>query len=142
MFSMPQVEYIPTMEKDPGAVIGDLYDMVCNGYECASGSIRIHDIELQKRVFSICNYPEEKAQKAFGFLLDAFKYGPPPHGGIAPGIDRLVMIVSEQTSIHEVIAFPKNTVGVCSMDNSPSELEPENLKELHINVVMPEEKKN
>ena len=141
MFSMPQVEYIPTMEKDPGAVIGDLYDMVCNGYECASGSIRIHDIELQKRVFAICNYPEEKAKKAFGFLLDAFKYGPPPHGGIAPGIDRLVMIISEQTSIHEVIAFPKNTVGVCAMDNSPSELEPQNLKELHIKLDLPEEDK-
>jgi len=140
MFSMPQAEYIPTLEKDPGAVLGDLYDMVCNGYECASGSIRIHDIDLQKRIFRICNYPDDKAQAAFGFLLDAFKFGPPPHGGIAPGIDRMVMIISEQNSIHEVIAFPKNTVGVCSMDDSPSPVDDAQLTMDNISVRMPPEK--
>ncbi|NLZ67807.1 MAG: aspartate--tRNA ligase, partial [Spirochaetales bacterium] len=98
MFSMPQVEYLDTLESDPGSVKGDLYDLVLNGYELASGSIRIHDIELQKRIFRICNYPDDKAQEAFGFLLDAFKFSPPPHGGIAPGIDRLCMIVAQQSS--------------------------------------------
>ena len=141
MFSMPQVEYIPTLESDPGKVIGDLYDMVCNGYECASGSIRIHDIELQKRIFRICNYPDDKAQAAFGFLLDAFKFGPPPHGGIAPGIDRMVMIISEQNSIHEVIAFPKNTVGVSPMDDCPAPIEQKQLDELHIKVDVKDEEK-
>ncbi|MCF0237504.1 MAG: aspartate--tRNA ligase, partial [Sphaerochaetaceae bacterium] len=90
MFSMPQAQYIPTLEENPGEVLGDLYDLVLNGYEVASGSIRIHDIELQKRIFRICNIPDEVSEKKFGFLLNAFKYGPPPHGGIAPGIDRLV----------------------------------------------------
>ncbi|MFA6844368.1 MAG: aspartate--tRNA ligase [Sphaerochaetaceae bacterium] len=140
MFSMPQVEYIPTLESDTGKVLGDLYDLVCNGYECASGSIRIHDVELQKRIFRICNYPEDLALQKFGFLLNAFKYGPPPHGGIAPGIDRLVMIMSEQTSIHEVIAFPKNTVGVSPMDDCPAEVEQKQLDELHIKVVVPPQK--
>jgi aspartyl-tRNA synthetase len=139
MFSMPQVEYLDTLESDPGSVKGDLYDLVCNGYECASGSIRIHDVELQKRIFRICNIDDETAQQKFGFLLNAFKYGPPPHGGIAPGIDRMVMIMSEETSIHEVIAFPKNTAGISPMDDSPSEIDEQQLKDLHLAIDKPEE---
>ncbi|MFK5949877.1 MAG: aspartate--tRNA ligase [Methylococcales bacterium] len=140
MFSMPQSQYLETLESDPGSVKGDLYDLVLNGYECASGSIRIHDVELQKRIFRICNIDDATAQEKFGFLLDAFNYGPPPHGGIAPGIDRLVMIMAQQTSIKEVIAFPKNTAACSPMDDSPSFVDAEQLKELHLEAIFP--KKN
>lgn len=141
MFSMPQARFIPTLEENPGEVRGDLYDMVCNGYECASGSIRIHDIELQKRIFRICNFSDEEAQKKFGFLLDAFKFGPPPHGGIAPGVDRMVMIMAEQTSIKEVIPFPKNSFAVSPMDESPNDVDQKQLDELKICFKLDEEKK-
>jgi aspartyl-tRNA synthetase len=134
MFSMPQAQYLDTLESDPGSVKGDLYDLVLNGYEVASGSIRIHDIELQKRIFRICNIPDDVSQERFGFLLNAFKYGPPPHGGIAPGIDRMVMIMAGETSIKEVIAFPKNTAAISPMDDSPSYVDKEQLDELHLIV--------
>lgn len=139
MFSMPQERFIDTLEENPGDVLGDLYDLVLNGYEVASGSIRIHDTELQKRIFRICNYSDEEAEKAFGFLLKAFEYGAPPHGGIAPGVDRIVMIMSECTSIKEVIAFPKNTFAVSPMDESPSPITEEQLKELSLSVIKKDE---
>jgi aspartyl-tRNA synthetase len=135
VFTMPQEEYLPVLENDPGAVKGDLYDLVCNGTELASGSIRIHYPELQKRVFSIIGLPEEEAQRRFGFLLEAFRYGPPPHGGIAPGLDRLVMLLAGESSIREVIAFPKNTAGVSLMDDCPAPVDDKQLQELHIRVV-------
>lgn len=140
MFSMPQAEYIDSLEENPGEVKGDLYDLVLNGYELASGSIRIHDIELQKRVFRICNFPDDVAQERFGFLLDCFKYGPPPHGGIAPGIDRLCMIIANQASIKEVIAFPKNTAALSPMDDCPAYVEQKQLDELHLAIVEKEKK--
>ncbi|MFA6681639.1 MAG: aspartate--tRNA ligase [Sphaerochaeta sp.] len=140
MFSMPQSQYLDTLESDPGSVKGDLYDLVLNGYEVASGSIRIHDVELQKRIFRICNFDDETAEDRFGFLLNAFRYGPPPHGGIAPGIDRMVMIMCEETSIHEVIAFPKNTAGISPMDDSPSFLDQEQLDDLHLTINYPKPK--
>jgi aspartyl-tRNA synthetase len=135
MFSMPQERFHATLETDPGAVKGDLYDLVLNGYELASGSIRIHDPVLQKRIFRIVGFGEEEAQKRFGFLTDAFKFGAPPHGGIAPGLDRLVMLMCGETSIKEVIAFPKNTFAVSPMDDCPSEVGSEQLKDLHIGIV-------
>lgn len=138
MFSMPQAKYIDTLEQNPGEVRGDLYDMVVNGYECASGSIRIHDVELQKRIFRICNFSDEEAEKKFGFLLNAFKYGPPPHGGIAPGIDRMVMIMSDQSSIKEAIAFPKNSFAVSPMDDCPNDVDAKQLEELHLAIKYPE----
>lgn len=138
MFSMPQAEYIDTLEQDPGAVKGDLYDLVLNGYELASGSIRIHDIELQKRIFRICNFPDDVAQERFGFLLDAFKFSPPPHGGIAPGIDRLCMIISKVNTIREVIAFPKNTAAMSPMDDCPAVVEPSQLNDLKLQIVQEE----
>ncbi len=141
MFSMPQAKYIETLEENPGEVKGDLYDLVLNGYEVASGSIRIHDIELQKRVFRICNIPDDESQERFGFLLNAFKYGPPPHGGIAPGIDRMVMIMAGETSIKEVIAFPKNTAAISPMDDSPSYVDQQQLDDLHL-IIKHEEKKS
>ena len=134
MFSMPQTEYLDTLESDPGSVKGDLYDLVLNGYELASGSIRIHDVELQKRIFRICNIPDEVSKERFGFLLDAFRFSPPPHGGIAPGIDRLCMIIANEQSIKEVIAFPKNTAALSPMDDSPSYVEQKQLDELHLAV--------
>ncbi len=140
MFSMPQAEYLDTLEADPGSVKGDLYDLVLNGYEVASGSIRIHDVELQKRIFRICNFDDETAEERFGFLLNAFRYGAPPHGGIAPGVDRMVMIMAEQSSIHEVIAFPKNTAGISPMDDSPSVVDEKQLEDLHLIIKYPESK--
>jgi aspartyl-tRNA synthetase len=138
MFSYPQEQYHATMEQDPGAVKGDLYDLVLNGYELASGSIRIHDPALQKRVFSIVGIGEEEAETKFGFLTEAFKYGAPPHGGIAPGLDRLVMLMAGETSIKEVIAFPKNSFAVSPMDDCPGEVEQKQLDELHLAVLRPE----
>jgi aspartyl-tRNA synthetase len=135
MFTMPQEKYHPTLESDPGAVKGDLYDLVMNGFELASGSIRIHDPELQKRIFKIVGFSEEEGAKKFGFLLEAFKYGAPPHGGIAPGLDRLVMLMAGETSIKEVIAFPKNSFAVSPMDESPNDVDEKQLKELSIRVV-------
>ncbi len=132
MFSMPQRKYLDTMEKEPGPVKGDLYDLVLNGYEIASGSIRVHDPEIQKKIFSIVGFSEEEAEKKFGFMLNSFRYGPPPHGGIAPGLDRLVMIMAGESSIREVIAFPKNTAGLSPLDDSPSEIEQNQLDELGI----------
>ena len=132
MFSAPQEKYIATMEENPEPVKGDLYDLVLNGYEVASGSIRINNPELQKRIFKIVGFDESEAEKKFGFLTEAFKYGAPPHGGIAPGLDRIVMIMAGETSIKEVIAFPKNSFAVSPMDDSPSEVDQKQLDELHL----------
>ena len=134
MFSAPQEKYLATMEENPEPVKGDLYDMVLNGYEVASGSIRIHNPELQKRIFKIVGFDESEAEKKFGFLTEAFKYGAPPHGGIAPGLDRIVMIMAGETSIKEVIAFPKNSFAVSPMDDSPSEVDQKQLDELHLEI--------
>jgi aspartyl-tRNA synthetase len=134
MFSWPQEQYHATLESDPGAVKGDLYDLVLNGYELASGSIRIHDPVLQQRIFAIAGFDPAEAEKRFGFLTGAFKYGAPPHGGIAPGLDRLVMLMAGQTSIKEVIAFPKNSFAESPMDDSPGEVDQKQLDELRITI--------
>jgi aspartyl-tRNA synthetase len=135
MFTMPQEKYHASLESDPGSVKGDLYDLVLNGFELASGSIRVHDPELQKRIFRIVGFSEEEGLKKFGFLTEAFKYGAPPHGGIAPGLDRLVMLMAGETSIKEVIAFPKNSFAVNPMDDCPSEIDQKQLDELHLAIV-------
>jgi aspartyl-tRNA synthetase len=132
LFTWPQEKYHSSLESDPGSVKGDLYDLVLNGFELASGSIRIHDPELQKRIFKIAGFDSAEAERRFGFLTQAFKYGAPPHGGIAPGLDRLVMIMSGQTSIKEVIAFPKNSFAVSPMDDSPGPVDQGQLDELHL----------
>ncbi len=135
MFTMPQARFLSDFEKRPAEVKGDLYDLVCNGAELASGSIRIHDPELQKRIFRFLGFSEEEAAGRFGFLLEAFRYGPPPHGGIAPGLDRLVAIMAGETTIRDVIPFPKNTLGVCPMDDSPSVVDKKQLDELHLRII-------
>jgi aspartyl-tRNA synthetase len=134
LFTWPQEKYHDTMESDPGSVKGDLYDLVLNGYELASGSIRIHDPEMQKRVFKIVGIDPAQAEKKFGFLTEAFKYGAPPHGGIAPGLDRLVMIMAGVSSLKEVIAFPKNSFAISPMDDCPSEVDQKQLDELRLIV--------
>ena len=139
MFTMPQDRFIDSMEDNPGEVIGNLYDLVLNGNEIASGSIRCHDPEIQKRIFRIVGFSEEEAEKRFGFLLESFRYGPPPHGGIAPGLDRLVMIMTGESTIREVIPFPKNTMGISPMDNSPSNVDPLLIKDLGLSW-LPKEK--
>jgi aspartyl-tRNA synthetase len=141
LFSWPQEKYHATLESDPGSVKGDLYDLVLNGYELASGSIRIHDPVLQQRIFSIAGFDTAEAEKRFGFLTGAFKYGAPPHGGIAPGLDRLVMLMAGQTSIKEVIAFPKNSFAQSPMDDSPGEVDQKQLDELRITIKESAEKK-
>ncbi len=135
MFTWPQDRYHDTLESDPGSVKGDLYDLVLNGCELASGSIRIHDPELQKRIFKIVGFDEEEGQKKFGFLTEAFKYGAPPHGGIAPGLDRMVMLMAGETSIKEVIAFPKNSFAESPMDECPNEVDAKQLEDLHLSIV-------
>ncbi|MDR0909974.1 MAG: aspartate--tRNA ligase [Spirochaetaceae bacterium] len=140
LFSYPQEQYHATLESDPGSVKGDLYDLVLNGYELASGSIRIHDPELQQRVFNVVGIGREEAEVKFGFLTNAFKYGAPPHGGIAPGLDRLVMLMAGETSIKEVIAFPKNSFAQSPMDGCPSEVDEKQLQELHLHIIKEESK--
>ena len=137
LFTWPQDKYHAVMESDPGSVKGDLYDLVLNGYELASGSIRIHDAAMQRRVFEIAGIDPKEAEKKFGFLTEAFKYGAPPHGGIAPGLDRLVMIMSGVTSLKDVIAFPKNSFAVSPMDDCPSEVDQKQLDELGIVIKAP-----
>ncbi len=134
-FTSPVVDDIQYMESDPGRVRARAYDLVLNGTEIAGGSIRIHNTELQSKMFRALGIGKEEAEQKFGFLLNAFKYGAPPHGGIAFGFDRMVMIFAGESSIRDVIAFPKTASAVSLMDESPSPVSEEQLKELHIKVV-------
>ncbi|HMN48551.1 MAG TPA: aspartate--tRNA ligase [Ignavibacteriaceae bacterium] len=133
-FTSPRMEDIPLMESDPGKVKARAYDLVLNGNEIAGGSIRIHNSELQAKMFKALGISEEEAQHKFGFLMNAFKYGAPPHGGIAFGFDRMAMIFAGENSIRDVIAFPKTASAVSLMDDSPSTVSEEQLRELHIKV--------
>jgi aspartyl-tRNA synthetase len=135
MFTAPSPQTLPYLESDPGKVIGDLYDLVCNGYEMASGSIRIHNPEVQAKVFEVIGFSQEKAQDQFGHMLEAFTYGAPPHGGIAPGVDRLVMLLADEPNIREVIAFPKSQQAIDMMVDAPSPAEDHQLRDLSLRVV-------
>ena len=133
-FTMPQLDDLPMFETNPGEILSDAYDMVCNGYEMASGSIRIHRSDIQLKVFQLLGLRGDEIEQKFGHMLEAFEYGAPPHGGMAPGIDRLVMLLADEPNIREVIAFPKNQTGRDVMADAPSEVEPKQLKELHIQI--------
>ena len=133
-FTHPKDEDIPLLDTNPEAVRADAYDMVCNGVELGGGSIRIHDSQLQAKMFEILGFTPERAQEQFGFLMNAFKYGAPPHGGLAYGLDRWVSIFAGLDSIRDCIAFPKNNSGRDVMLDAPSALEPKQLEELKLNV--------
>jgi aspartyl-tRNA synthetase len=133
-FTMPQLDDLPKFETNPAEILSDAYDMVCNGYEMASGSIRIHRSDIQLKVFQLLGLSGDEIERKFGHMLEAFEYGAPPHGGMAPGIDRLVMVLADEPNIREVIAFPKNQAGRDVMADAPSEVEPKQLKELHIQI--------
>ncbi|AST59201.1 aspartyl-tRNA synthetase [Thermoanaerobacterium thermosaccharolyticum] len=133
-FTAPKDEDIEMLDKDPGRVRAKAYDIVLNGMEIGGGSIRIHDTELQKKMFKVLGFTDEDAEARFGFLLNAFKYGAPPHGGIAYGLDRLTMILAGTDNIRDVIAFPKTQNACDLMSDAPSEVSKEQLDELHIKV--------
>jgi len=135
LFTSPMPEDLALLESDPGAARGQQYDLVLNGEEVAGGSIRIHQRGVQEKVFDLIGLDVEEAQQRFGHMLEAFEFGTPPHGGIAPGIDRLVMILAGEPNIREVIAFPKTQQAKDLMAGAPSPVEEEQLEELHLKVV-------
>lgn len=138
-FTHPMDEDIPLLDTDPAAVRADAYDMVCNGIEVGGGSIRIHDPKLQEKMFEILGFTPERAQEQFGFLMNAFKYGAPPHGGLAYGLDRWVSIFAGLDSIRDCIAFPKNNSGRDVMLDAPAALEQKQLDELYLKLETPTE---
>ncbi len=133
-FTAPDTTGLETLDKDFSKVKARSYDLVINGIEIGSGSIRIHDQKLQQKIFQIIGIDEQEAFKRFGFLLDAFQFGAPPHGGFAFGLDRLVAILGGRESIREVIAFPKTSQGICPLTEAPSEVEEKQLKELGLSI--------
>ena len=135
MFTMPNPEHLELLETDPGRVYAQLYDLVLNGAELGSGSIRIHRSDIQERVMKVIGLTREQAHEKFGFLLEAYRYASPPHGGIGLGLDRIVMLMAGRDSIRDVIAFPKTASATSLMDGCPSEVEPETVKELGIRFV-------
>ena len=139
-FTMPHEKYLSNIIDNPGEIRAYCYDMVANGYELASGSIRIHKKELQEQIFSVLGYSKEQTNEQFSQLLNSFEYGAPPHGGIAPGIDRIVMLLAGTENIRDVIAFPKTQSGFDPLFESPSPLSKEQLNELCIDVIKSENK--
>ena len=134
-FTMPLFEDLPLLDTEPAAVRAQAYDLVVNGEECGGGTIRCHDPVIQSKIFALLGLTPEEAQEKFGFLLGALRNGAPPHGGIALGLDRLVMLYSGLTNIRDCIAFPKTAKGTDLMTGAPGNVDPQQLKELHIRPV-------
>lgn len=139
-FTAPLDAHIPLLDTDPLAVTAQAYDLVLNGYEIAGGSMRIYDQDLQEKMFSLIGFTDEQIQKRFGFFVDAFQYGTPPHGGIAFGLDRFAMALTHSDTIRDVIAFPKNASARCPLTNAPSLATETQLHDLHLKIV-PKDKK-
>ncbi|MEX2456685.1 MAG: amino acid--tRNA ligase-related protein, partial [Balneolaceae bacterium] len=133
-FTSPKEEDMDKLETAPEEVNARAYDLVLNGSEIGGGSIRIHNSDIQQKMFKVLGIGEEEAREKFGFLLDAFTYGAPPHGGIALGLDRIVMLMAGANSLRDVIAFPKNQKAQSVMDNAPDVVDEKQLKELHISL--------
>ena len=138
-FTMPKEEDIQYIESDPGKVHAEAYDIVLNGSEIGGGSVRIHQSDVQEKMLRAIGFTDEQAHEQFGFLIDAFKYGVPPHAGLAYGLDRLVMHMAGEDNIREVIAFPKNKDAVCLMSEAPGTVDEKQLEELSLNIVKTEE---
>ena len=136
-FVFPREEDLEFLDSEPGRVRGRLYDVVLNGNELGSGGVRIHRADIQERMFRRVGLRPEEAEEKFGFLLEAFRYGAPPHGGIGIGFDRIVMLLAERSSIRDTIAFPKSASAACLMDGSPAAVEPATLEELHLRLTPP-----
>jgi aspartyl-tRNA synthetase len=133
-FTAPKAEDLPLLESDPGRVRARAYDLVCNGWELGGGSIRIHDRELQERVFRLLGLGPEEARASFGHMLEAFEFGAPPHGGIALGFDRVVALFCDEDDIREVMAFPKTKSATEPMTGAPGPVTDEQLRELHLRI--------
>jgi aspartyl-tRNA synthetase len=134
LFTMPVREDLPMLESDPGQVRAQAYDLVLNGYELGGGSLRIYERDIQEKMFKTLGFTLEEAYEQFGFLLEAFEYGTPPHGGIALGLDRLVMLLAGRTNLRDTIAFPKTASASCLLTNAPGEVSEAQLDELHLQV--------
>ena len=138
-FTAPMDEDLELLDTAPGKVRAKAYDIVLNGYELGGGSIRIHRRDIQQKMFELLGFTPEDSQERFGFLLDAFKYGVPPHGGLAFGLDRIIMLMSGASSIRDVIAFPKVKDASCPMTDAPNVVEQKQLQELGIDIIKVEE---
>ncbi len=134
-FTSPLPEWADKFAAEPGGAIADAYDMVCNGFEIGGGSIRIHKQSMQQAVFDVIGLTQEEARSQFGFLLDAFKYGPPPHGGMAFGWDRIIMLLAGAESIRDVIAFPKAASGADPLTGAPTPITAAQRKEAGVDAV-------
>ena len=140
-FTSPMPEDLPLLDTDQGKARAQAYDLVINGVEAGGGSVRIHDPKLQQKMFELLGFTPERAQAQFGFLLEAFRYGTPPHAGCAFGLDRVVMLLTNSPSIRDVIAFPQAQNSSCLMCQAPAPVEEEQLKELFIETVSPKDEK-
>jgi aspartyl-tRNA synthetase len=136
-FTMPYEEDLPLLDSDPLAVRAKAYDIIANGEEHASGSIRVHRADIQAKLFALLGYAPDRIESNFGHILTAFQFGAPPHGGIAPGIDRIVAMLLDEDNLREVIPFPKNQSAQDLMMGAPAPVAPEQLQELNIRVVDP-----
>ena len=133
-FTRPKEDELYLLKTDPGKVHACAYDLVLNGFEVAGGSMRIYDQEVQKTMFEIIGFTKEQIESRFGFFIDAFQYGTPPHGGIAFGLDRFAMVLTQSDSIRDVIAFPKNASARCPVTDAPTPVDQKQLDDLHLTL--------